>query len=500
MNNRVVIDFCNAAYCDRAPFHPSEQFPELGFSPVGDSPNPAYALIRTLFLQLGYDAARFGQPDWNPLGHLLSPGQTVVLKPNFVLSRNWSGDDLFAVVTHPSILRALADYCYIALKGKGRIVIADAPQMDCCWADLMAAQRLDEVQAFYKSALGFDLELYDLREFELIDATKPAYASNRTLRPGDPAGSVMINLGERSAFTGTPSANLYGADYNRDETIAHHHDHVHEYCVSKTILAADLLILVPKMKVHKKVGVTLCLKGLVGMNTNKNCLVHYRVGTPRRGGDQLPDQLDSLPIRIQRWMFDKFLAKQNRVGDFLYRASLSAYRTFIKPFRKPTPGAASQDGGNWHGNDSTWRMVIDLAAILFFADAAGHITDTPQRKMLCIVDGIVAGEGEGPLAPTARKAGCIAAGENPLATDIAVTRLIGFDPKRLRLLQPESWQRWNFGIAKHEDLEIAVSGKSIPSKTFLTTEWTSPVKPFNPHSGWLGHIEIQRTSTTNGHE
>jgi len=70
---------------------------------------------------------------WNPLGTIIKPGQTVLLKPNFVLSFNSSGDDLFAVVTHPSILRAIVDYVYLALKGIGRIVIADAPQMDCNW-------------------------------------------------------------------------------------------------------------------------------------------------------------------------------------------------------------------------------------------------------------------------------------------------------------------------------------------------------------------------------
>jgi len=38
---------------------------------------------------------------------------------------------------------------------------------------------------------------------------------------------------------------------------------------------------IPKMKVHGKVGVTLNLKGLVGVNTDKNYLIHYRVGTPK---------------------------------------------------------------------------------------------------------------------------------------------------------------------------------------------------------------------------
>jgi hypothetical protein len=135
-----------------------------------------------LFHRLGYDAARYGQRQWNPLGCLIQPGQTVLLKPNFVLDTNASGDDLFAVVTHPSILRALVDYVYIALQGQGRIIIADAPQMDCDWEQLMAAQCLDAIRDFYRSRFHFNIELYDLRNFALIDPQQPGYAQNRKPR------------------------------------------------------------------------------------------------------------------------------------------------------------------------------------------------------------------------------------------------------------------------------------------------------------------------------
>ena len=114
--------------------------------------------VRQIFGSLGLDSENFGTPKWNPLGNLVRPGQTVLLKPNFVTSFNGSGDDLFAVVTHPSILRALVDYVHLALRGEGRIIIADAPDMSCQWNDLMKAQRLDAVQDWYRHRHGFALE------------------------------------------------------------------------------------------------------------------------------------------------------------------------------------------------------------------------------------------------------------------------------------------------------------------------------------------------------
>ncbi|HLM69692.1 MAG TPA: DUF362 domain-containing protein, partial [Longimicrobium sp.] len=268
----VAVSFGRPEYCSRAPFHPSEAYPESPFpGVVGPDDNPAYRGVRELFLRLGMDAERYGTPAWNPLGTLVRPGDTVVLKPNFVVSRHARGGDLFSAVTHPSVLRAVADYVLVALGGRGRVLIADAPQMDCQWDELMAATRLPEVQAFYAGHAPLPLEVMDLRDFCVDDPDADALSSNRRTLPGDPLGSVIVDLGERSHFHGVPRHDrFYGADFDRAETIRHHAGGVHEYSLSRTILGADVVISIPKLKVHKKVGVTLNVKGLVGMNTNKN--------------------------------------------------------------------------------------------------------------------------------------------------------------------------------------------------------------------------------------
>ena len=53
-------------------------------------------------------------------------------------------------------------------------------------------------------------------------------------------------------------------------------------------MEADVFINIPKLKTHKKVGLTCALKNLVGINANKNWLPHHTEGTTDRGGDQFP--------------------------------------------------------------------------------------------------------------------------------------------------------------------------------------------------------------------
>lgn len=480
-------------YNIEAPYHPGESYPESKFNEVSTIPNHPYKLFRKLLFDLGYDKQNFGKQTWNPFGSIIKEGDSVVIKPNYVLSYNGSGNSIFSVVTHPSILRVVIDYSFIAINGKGRITIADAPQMDCLWSDLMAVQRIDTIQEFYKKKFNFEVELYDLRNFELIDNYQKAYHGNRRQLNGDPLGSAIINLGKDSAFYGMPSHNYYGADINRDETIKHHHGDIHEYSVSKTILSADVIISVPKMKVHKKVGVTLNLKGLVGINTNKNYLVHYRVGTKKVGGDQLPElesAYDRFLIKTQRMLYDKALSKMSKVGDLVYKVALGLYNTFLKPFKEVSTSTVVRDGGNWHGNDSAWRMTSDLVKILYFANSDGLMEKEVQRKIFCIIDGIVAGDNNGPLAPHDKKAGCLIIGANPFAVDMVATRLMDFDINKIRQFDIIKYKEWNFSINDPAQINVIHDNLSESGEEFFSSTNTSKYFGFKPHPGWVGTIEI----------
>lgn len=499
-DHEVGVWFGRGGYCSRVPFHPSEAYPESPFPGlVGTEENPAYRGVRDLFRRLGMDAERFGTPGWNPLGALVRPGDTVVLKPNFVVSRHSEGGDLFSAITHPSVLRAVADYVLLALEGRGRILIADAPQMDCQWDELMRATGLPEVQALYAERAPLPLEVMDLRDFCVDDPDAPAFSSNRRPLPGDPLGSVIVNLGERSHFYRVPRHDrFYGADFDRSETIRHHEGGVHEYSLSRTVLGADVVISIPKLKVHKKVGVTLNVKGLVGINTNKNYLVHYRLGTPSEGGDQLPDvrrPRDRWLVQLQRRLFDLLLARGSRAADAAYKVLQLGYRALLKPFVHPSSDTLAFDGGNWHGNDTAWRMAVDLLKLFRFAGVDGVLRDAPQRRALCIIDGIVGGEGDGPLAPDAHPAGCLLAGTNPLAVDLVATRLMGFDPLRIRqfsiLKEPGEW---DFGVRSLAELRVLADDPEVRD----LFRGRQPFLGFRPHPGWTGQLEVQRAPEAGG--
>ena len=305
----------------------------------------------------------------------------------------------------------------------------------------------------------------------------------------------LLNLGEKSAFNGKESLDkIYGADYNRDETITHHHHDIHEYQISKTILNADVLISVPKLKVHKKVGVTLNSKGLVGINTNKNYLVHYTLGSPKNGGDQFPNRTlsrkEAFLVKSQRFLFDKLLAKQNTYTDHTYRIIKHLFQRYVKPwFGSVSQEKLKLDGGNWYGNDSAWRMAFDLVNISIFSDKDGVMQEIPQRKFFSVIDGIIGGENNGPLTPDARSDGVLIVGFHPLATDIVSSYLMGLNWQKMKTFT-------SLLHSKHKEFQIGDPQKTIPIHTNVSN-WKnffdnnkSANLHYKPHPGWTGHIEL----------
>ena len=77
--------------------------------------------------------------------------------------------------------------------------------------------------------------------------------------------------------------------------------------------------------------------------------------------------------------------------------------------------------GNWWGNRTTWRMCLDLNRCLYYSDAHGLHLDAskPARTVLTVLDGSVAGEGNGPLAPRNVPLGVVLASTDPVAVDQA---------------------------------------------------------------------------------
>lgn len=493
MNAQVaVVAAEEAIYPTAAPYNPSEKFPEY---PFGDNlameKNSVYSAVRRLFYELGYDAGNFGKPEWNPLGFLIESGMTVVIKPNFVRSRHSEKKDVYSMITHPSVLRTVADYCVIALKGKGKIIIADAPQYDGNWDELINLTKLDTVADFYKNNSPIDFELSDLRPYW---SRKRHFPSMIEPLEGDAKGTVKINLGEKSAFRDfRHSKQLYGAVYHRQETVQNHTGKKQIYELSRTVMDADVVISVPKLKTHKKVGVTMNIKGLVGACTNKNLIVHYTLGSVREGGDQYPPNhftpLEERLIKTERWMYDTFLAKRSVPLEYIHRSIYWLHGKFIKPFGIGVEKKKRLlDVGNWYGNDSAWRMSADLLKILCFADSQGIIHKSKQRRMFSIIDGIIGGENKGPLEPDPVASGILLASENFLAADIVGTRLMGFDPKLIKyFVYLMNEREFDYSVKDFSDIEIKTEN----------AEWRNCLSDsknrflnFKPYPGWIGHLEI----------
>ncbi|MFN2531799.1 MAG: DUF362 domain-containing protein [Pyrinomonadaceae bacterium] len=60
---------------------------------------------------------------------------------------------------------------------------------------------------------------------------------------------------------------------------------------------------------------------------------------------------------------------------------------------------------------------------------------------LCVVDALIAGEGDGPIADQPHWVGCILASPDPVATDVAICRLLGHDWRQLNFAKEAELRR-----------------------------------------------------------
>lgn len=448
-------------------------------------PSPASGAIREVLKLLGLDRANCGNPAWNPLGELIRPGDHVVLKPNLIREGHpHRPGEWEQVITSPAIIRGVLEWVLVALKGRGRVTIADGPQTDSDFDAICRRSGLGAmVQAFRET--GQDVSLLDLRRERWLQ--KGGVTSERLPLAGDPAGYTTVSLGPESSFSDYRlSGAFYGADYDMGETARFHAHGIHTYILCRTVMDADVVINLPKMKTHKKTGVTLGLKNLVGINGYRNCLPHHTVGTPEQNGDELPD--GSLANRAQSRsiaVFKRALTGLGGVGGVLPRLAIQVGRALFGDTSRVVRS------GNWFGNDTAWRMVLDLNKALFYFDGWGKPRTEPLRTMT-LVDGIIAGEGDGPVEVDAKPCGVVVAGFNPLAVDTVCAAIMGLDHRKIPMLV-RGWEMTALPLARFGPGEI-VCRSNVPGwKGTLGDFETSETLDFRPHFGWRGHIERDRT-------
>ena len=467
-------------YPTEPPFNPNQIFPEYPYpSKDTDSNNLVYAAVRDAFNTLKLDPGNFGKPDWNPLGEIIRPGNTVFIKPNFIRDYHQNRIDVFCVITHGSMIRAVIDFALIALKGEGRIIVADAPIVAASFENIKNLVCLDQVFEFCRKGSDVEFQYFDIRKEAAI--MKDGLILDRSKLQGDPRGYVPVDLKEHSEFIDISSSfeKYRGSDYDKDETLIHHNSDKNEYLLSKSILESDVVISIPKFKTHQKTGVTINLKGMIGINGDKNWIPHFRIGGPNKDGDEFPNK--SMFRNLQSLIEDKVKQK-------IYNSSLWS-KVFAGKIRQIQKGLVKRldikeiRSGAWHGNNTLWRSVLDLNKILVYSDAQGHLHDSPQRKFLSVVDGIICGDGDGPLIPRPRPEGIVVAGINWLAVDICVARLMGFDFMKIPILQKplesKKYKLMDFGVE-----EISVKSNTEDFDNLMSDDFDNSLN-FEPAPGWL---------------
>lgn len=474
---RVALARVQPAYPRAAPYHPAESYPEYPFGrAVSSQPNPVYQAVRCAWADLGLDSEHFGKKEWNPLSDVIRPGDRVVIKPNWVLHRNQGDGGTDCLVTHPAFLRAVLDYVWLARPGS--VVIGDAPVQGCDWDALMALG-FQEVIDFERTR-GLPVTVKDFRRTVLHEAHNLKKVDT-DLRPI--SEYVEVELGTCSLLEpiSADARRFRVTMYDPRKMWRNHAPGRHRFLVARDVLEADVVINLPKLKTHKKAGITAALKNVVGVNGNKDYLPHHRKGPPILGGDNY-EKFSSL-----KWIAEQVLD----VANMFFLGWPHVYHWFTRLVyyllvADMKLGGSGDVEGSWYGNDTVWRMCLDLNRALLYADATGHMWDEPRRRELNIADGVVAGQGEGPLKSEPLGLGVVLASANPAAMDWVGALLMRLDPSRIPIIRHafDSFV-WPLCQFSPSEIECVCDGKKVALES--VGEWGAAARP---PRGWKGHCEL----------
>lgn len=495
---RVALVRREASTYPPFPYLPSERFPELGESvPTSAAPNPVFAMVRRTFRLLGLDPERYGSPEWNPLGDLITPGMRVLIKPNWVREFNAGGsDDVSCMYTHPSVLRAVLEYVFKALSKtghacrpgdwSGEVVVGDAPLQSCNLPRLLAESGVSQLVGH----LGADGKRVAVRDFRLT-----LWRDGIGVEGGDPTGHTFCNLGAESLHRSKDARyrRYRVACYDPRLMRRRHAPGRHEYLVANSVLDADVIISLPKLKTHKKSGLTGGLKNHVGIVGHKEFLPHHVKGSFASGGDEYeePSVLKALHSEAMDVLYGPLVSRSRALRHVTGRG-VTLLRGLMA--RRGEPRLLD---GSWMGNDTLWRTILDLNRVVLYYDReAGRMAATPQRRQLVVVDGIIAGEGEGPLAPDPKPLGTIVATRSPAACDTVLARLIGFDAARVTTIARAFGDfRWPI-TTLDGPLSVPVRADLGAGSIALPLD-EIPVSPLVPPPGWEA-VAVHRGATRDG--
>lgn len=344
----------------------------------------------------------------------------ILLKPNWV-KHSYQPSDEICLRTHDNFLMAVLEL--VLSKYPANVVIGDAPIQGCQWNSMITASFINKVQALslqynipvqikdfrrviYDTVNNIETEINDSKDYVIFDVEKKSYL--------EPVTSAEKNLFRVS-------------QYNPDKFMQTHQRGMHKYCITKEMFDADIIISLPKIKTHQKSGITGALKNIVGLNGDKDFLPHHRIGGADSGGDSYHGK-----SKLRLWSelsLDNANRKKGKPLYWFWRRLASVLWKVSLPQKNQ-----HQLNAGWYGNDTTWRMVMDLNLIVNYGKADGSLADSQQRTLYSFCDGIIGGQADGPLRPEPLNLGVISFSNDSGYTDICMAILMGLNIEKIPLL------------------------------------------------------------------
>ena len=416
-------------------------------------------------------------------GHLQP--RRILIKPNWVMHEVDPAFPIAALVTDARVIVETVRAAFEQFPSVQQVTVGDCLEQRADWPRLCDQSGLTPHIPILEAEYAGRLAFRDLRK-TVFKAVGDSLVEDPDAPHGDPAGYREVQLqGESHLEPIADQSDRFSIhDHDTSLTRGGHRTGDHRYLVCQSVLDADLIVNLPKWKAHSKSGLTGALKNPVGINGDKSYLPHFRRGSPRWGGDEYSDE--------GRWLYwvqnNLHQMVRGTVAYDLLRPGWQAVKQVNNAMRRRSttrsmPADFYVVGGSWHGNQTVWRMIYDLNLVLQRVDRNGRLQPVAQRETVSIVDGLTAGEGDGPLKAKPRQTDMLFAGADPFAVDATLAWMMGFDPESIPML---SRRREFLGPSGAFDLDqVRVSIDGVEQRLYDSTiNFT-----FAPAPGWAGHIE-----------
>lgn len=345
-------------------------------------------------------------------------GKKIFIKPNWVRHSLKLNDDI-CLRTHDNFVLCFLEI--VLRNGAKSVTIGDSPIQGCDWDKMHSSSFLCEIKQL-SERFNIDVLIKDFRKVVFNTDINKIEKERR-----NNADYLFFDLKERSYLDDISDGRFRITCYPSDRLNKSHTKGKHIYCIVKEIFESDIVISLPKLKTHQKTGITGALKNIVGINGDKDYLPHHRVGGTKIGGDCYPGN------NVLRSVAEFFSDLSNQFqGD--YRFNLLRKLSNLS-WKLSCPKQVHQLAAGWYGNDTCWRMVADLNHIIRYGTQEGKLSDIPQRCVYSLADGIIGGQGNGPLDPLPLPLGVVCFSNSSPLLDVALCHLMNFDPQKINLIK-----------------------------------------------------------------